>query len=245
MAKNNIYEFTVDKSEKKKAEVKRKNKETGEVETILQNKTVKTPVKFIIKKPTRRLADEAEIYYSVRLSKAIKMGIVTKAMLIKKYADTGGALSENESKNLLKSIKELNELENEYKLLKVTKKKEDEKRIEELELEISKLKRHMIDLESSLQSVYQHTADAKAERETLLWYVVNLAKHVNENEEELDWFEGLDTEEKLENFYEKYDTEEGFDFEVVSKFSKAIGYWFYAQESSPEQIDKFIKKDEQ
>ena len=39
--------------------------------------------------------------------------------------------------------------------------------------------------------------------------------------------------------------EEGFDFEVVSKFSKAIGYWFYAQESSPEQIDKFFKKDEQ
>tara|TARA_E500000318_G_scaffold110152_1_gene124872 strand:- start:235 stop:972 length:738 start_codon:yes stop_codon:yes gene_type:complete len=245
MAKNNIYEFTVDKSEKKKAEVKRKNKETGEVETILQNKTVKTPVKFIIKKPTRRLADEAEIYYSVRLSKAIKMGIVTKAMLIKKYADTGGALSENESKNLLKSIKELNELENEYKLLKVTKKKEDEKRIEELELEISKLKRHMIDLESSLQSVYQHTADAKAERETLLWYVVNLAKYVGEDEKELDWFEGLDAEEKLEDFYQKYDTEEGFDFDVVSKISKVVGYWFYAQESSPEQIDKFIKRDEQ
>jgi hypothetical protein len=139
MAKNNIYEFTVDKSEKKKVEVKRKNKETGEVETILQNKTVKTPVKFLIKKPTRRLADEAEIYYSIRLSKAIKMGIVTKAMLIKKYADTGGALSENESKNLLKSIKQLNDLENEYKLLKSTDK--DKKRITELELEISKLKR--------------------------------------------------------------------------------------------------------
>jgi hypothetical protein len=245
MAKNNIYEFTVDKSEKKKVEVKRKNKETGEVETILQNKTVKTPVKFLIKKPTRRLADEAEIYYSIRLSKAIKMGIVTKAMLIKKYADTGGALSENESKNLLKSIKELNDLENEYKLLKATKKKEDEKRIEELELEISKLKRHMIDLESSLQSVYQHTADSKAERETLLWYVVNLAKYVNEDGDEVDWFEGFDSEEKLESFYEKYDTEEGFDFEVVSKISKVVGYWFYSQESSPEDIDKFIKKDEQ
>jgi seryl-tRNA synthetase len=166
-------------------------------------------------------------------------------MLIKKYADTGGALSENESKNLLKSIKELNDLENEYKLLKATKKKEDEKRIEELELEISKLKKHMIDLESSLQSVYQHTADSKAERETLLWYVVNLAKYVNEDGDEVDWFEGFDSEEKLESFYEKYDTEEGFDFEVVSKISKVVGYWFYSQESSPEDIDKFIKKDEQ
>jgi predicted nucleic acid-binding Zn-ribbon protein len=173
------------------------------------------------------------------------MGIVTKAMLIKKYADTGGALSENESKNLLKSIKELNDLENEYKLLKATDKDKDEKRITELELEIAKLKKHMIDLESSLQSVYQHTANSKAERETLLWYVVNLAKYVGEDGEELDWFEGLDAEEKLEDFYQKYDTEEGFDFDVVSKISKVVGYWFYAQESSPEQIDKFIKRDEQ
>ena len=52
------------------------------------------------------------------------MGIVTKAMLIKKYADNGGALSEEESKQLLKSLKQLNDLENEYKLIKATKNKE-------------------------------------------------------------------------------------------------------------------------
>ena len=245
MAKNNIYEFSLNKSEKKKVEVKRKNKETGEVETILQNKTVKTPVKFIIKKPTRRLADEAEIYYSVRLSKAIKMGIVTKAMLIKKYADNGGALSEEESKELLKSLKKLNDLENEFKLLKATEKKEDAPRIKELELEISSLKREMIQMESALQSVYQHTADAKAERETLLWYVVNLTKLEKENGDEVDWFEGMDDDDKIDDFYQKFDTEEGFDFDVVSKVSKVVGFWFYAQDSSKEQIDEFIKQDEQ
>ena len=36
--------------EKKKVEVERKNKETGEIETIIQNKTVKTPTEFVIKK---------------------------------------------------------------------------------------------------------------------------------------------------------------------------------------------------
>ena len=245
MAKNNIYEFTFDKKEKKKVEVERKNKETGEVETILQNKTVKTPIKFIIKKPTRRLADEAEIYYSVRLSKAIKMGIVTKALLIKKYADNGGALSEEESKELLKSLKKLNDLENEFKLLKATEKKEDASRIKELELEISSLKREMIQMESALQSVYQHTADAKAERETLLWYVVNLTKLEKENGDEIDWFEGMDDDDKIDDFYEKFDSEEGFDFDVVSKVSKVVGFWFYAQDSSKEQIDEFIKQDEQ
>lgn len=245
MAMKNIYEFTINKSEKKKIEVERKNKKTGEVETVIQNKTVKTPVKFVVKKPTRRLADEAEVFYSVELSKAIKMGIVTKAMLIKKYADNGGALSEEESKDLLKSLKKLNDLENEYKLVVTTKDKKKEERQKELELEISTLRRDMINLESSIQSVYQHTADAKAERETLLWYVINLSKVEGEDGELKDWFNGFDYEEKLEDFYTKYELEEGFDFEVVAKLSKIIGYWFYAQDSSKENIDKFVDGDEQ
>lgn len=241
----NIYEFTVEKSEKKRVEVERKNKKTGEVETIVQNKTVKNPIKFVVKKPTRRLADEAEVFYSIQLSKAIKMGIVTKAMLVKKYADNGGALSEEESKQLLKSLKKLNDLENEYQLISSTKDNSQKFRKEELEIEISTLKREMINLESSLQSVYQHTADAKAEKETLLWYLVNLSKIENENGELVNWFEGLDYEEQLENFYKKYEEEEGFNSEVVSKLSKIVGYWFYAQSATKENIDEFIKDDEQ
>ena len=212
----NIYEFTVEKSEKKRVEVERKNKKTGEVETIVQNKTVKNPIKFVVKKPTRRLADEAEVFYSIQLSKAIKMGIVTKAMLVKKYADNGGALSEEESRQLLKSLKKLNDLENEYQLISSTKDNSQKSRKEELEIEISTLKREMINLESSLQSVYQHTADAKAEKETLLWYLVNLSKIENENGEFVNWFEGLDYEEQLENFYKKYEEEEGFATRSVS-----------------------------
>jgi hypothetical protein len=241
----NIYEFTINKSEKKKVEVERENKETGEIETVVQNKTVKTPIKFIVKKPTRRLADDAEVFYSVRLSKAIKMGIVTKAMLIKKYADNGGALSEEESKQLLKSLKKLNDLENEYKLIAATKTKEKKERAKELELEIISLKRELQELESSLQSVYQHTADAKAEKEVLLWYAVNLAKYSEDGEEYKEFFKGLDFEEQLEDLYEKYEDENSFEFEATSKICKVIGYWFYNQEVSQKKLDEFINKDEQ
>ena len=38
MAKGNIYTFTLEKEEIEKVEVTRKNKETGEEETILKNK---------------------------------------------------------------------------------------------------------------------------------------------------------------------------------------------------------------
>ena len=240
-----IYEFTLKKKVKKQVETKRKGKD-GEDEIVLSNRSATVPVKFRIKKPTRRLADEAEVFYSIQLSKAIKMGIVTKAMLIKKYADNGGALSEDESKQLLKSLKKLNDLENEYKLIQVTKNKKDDKRSEELELEIVSLKRELQELESSLQSVYQHTADAKAEKEVLLWYAINLTEYSEDGGEFKGFFDGIDFEEQLEDLYEKFEEEdEGFGFQATSKICRVIGFWFYNQAASKEMLDEFMKDDDQ
>ena len=241
MAKENIYEFKVTKSEKRPVETKRKNKK-GEEETVTTNKTVKVPINFVIQKPTRRISEEGEVFYSVQLSKAIKMGIVTKAMLIKKYADSGGALSEEEGKELLKGMRDLNDLENEYKLLNATSKKEEKEKIEEVETKIQILRRDLVNLESSLQSIYSHTADAKAERETLVWYIINLSKVLDEEGKPSKYFKGIDYQEQLEDFYDKYEDEENVDFEVVNKLSKIIGYWFYSQYSTKKDIEDFLKE---
>jgi len=191
------------------------------------------------------MADEAEVFYSVQLSKAIKMGIVTKAMLIKKYADNGGALSEEESKLLLKSLKELNDLENEYKLCVVKKTKDSEKKSDELALKIVTLKRELQELESSLQSVYQHTADSKAEKEVLLWYAIQLTEFSEDGGEKEAFFNGLDFEEQLEDLYNKYEVDESFESEATSKICKVVGYWFYNQAAEKKDIEEFIKRDEQ
>jgi len=241
MAKENIYEFKVTKSEKRPVETKRKNKK-GEEETVTTNKTVKVPINFVIQKPTRRISEEGEVFYSVQLSKAIKMGIVTKAMLIKKYADSGGALSEEEGKELLKGMRDLNDLENEYKLLNATSKKEEKEKIEEVETKIQILRRDLVNLESSLQSIYSHTADAKAERETLVWYIINLSKVLDEEGKPSKYFKGMDYQEQLEDFYDKYEDEENVDFEVVNKLSKIVGYWFYSQYSTKKDIEDFLKE---
>ena len=103
----------------------------------------------------------------------------------------------------------------------------------------------MQELESSLQSVYQHTADAKAEKEVLLWYAVNLTKCSEDGEDPQRFFEGLDFDEQLENLYQKYEEEEGFEFEATSKICRAIGYWFYNQTATKENLEEFIKNDGQ
>ena len=134
MAQGYIYKFTLETKEKKKVEVERKNKETGEIETVIQNKTVKTPTEFVIKKPTRRIMDEAEAQYAIEMSNNIKKGIVTKAMLVKKYADTGGTLTEAETKDMVKKLQRSNEVANKVQMLTAVDKKKNQKEIHFTEL---------------------------------------------------------------------------------------------------------------
>ena len=242
MEKGNIYSFIINKKVTEKVETVKKNKD-GEEETVIKNKTVEKPVQFIVKKPSRRLAEEAEIHYSVELSKAIKMGILTKAMLVKKYSDSGGALTEEENKNLLRQLKEVHDLENELMLKTSEGAKEED--IKELKEEIMKHKKELIELESSLQGVYQHTADSRAERQTLLWYAVNLAKMKNDDGEFVSFFEGVDYEQQLEDLYTKDEEGSESDKKAVSTILKVIGYWFYAQNATQEDLDKFIKTQEE
>ena len=241
MAQGNIYEFTLETKEKKKVEVERKNKETGEVETIVQNKTVKVPVKYVIKKPTRRVIDEAEAQYAVEMSKNIKRGIVTKAMLVKKYADTGGTLTEEETKDMVRKLQKSNEISNKIQLLTATNKKESKKEIEQLTSELLVLRQELADIEMSMQGVYDHTADARSERSMLLWYTIQLARKIAEEKEVL-FFDGLLYEDQLESLYEKDENGSSIEQEALNKFMSVISLWFYNNSVTQEQIDEFLKQ---
>ena len=243
MAKE-LVRFTVDKKEKQQVETKRPNKETGEEEIVLKTKTVTTPVEFVFKSPTRRQREDAEMFYSIELSKAVKSGILTKAMLIKKYADTGGALTEEESKEIAKKIQKSNDISNEIQLLVSEGEKKNKDKIEELNSELIKLRKEMIDLETALQGVYQYTADAKAERSLLMWYIINLFKKI-EDGKEVDIFKGVDYEEKLEDFYKHDESEDEFENKLVQKLTRAVSYWMYASNAEDSKSFKeFIDKDE-
>ena len=141
--KRSILRIYSRKKREEKEEVERKNKETGEKETILTPKMVKTPVEFVIKKPSRRLVDEAEAQYAIELSKNIKKGIITKNMLVKKYADTGGQLTENEAADMVRKLQKSNDIANEIQLLTVTEEKDNKKKIKELEIELLELRQEL------------------------------------------------------------------------------------------------------
>ena len=241
MAKGYIYKFTLTKTEKKKVEVERQNKETGEMETVLTPKTVKTPIEFVVKKPSRRIIDEAEAQYAIELSKNIKRGIVTKDMMVKKYADTGGSLTEEEVKDMLRKLQRSNEIANEIQLLSATDKENNKEKIEELEEELLSVRKELIDLEVAMQGVYEHTADARAERSMLLWYTIQLAKKIEEGEEK-NFFNGIIYEDQLEDLYEKDEGENEIEKEALSNFMLVVSYWFYNNSADEKQIKEFLEK---
>ena len=122
-----IYSFTFEKEEKTKQTEEKvvKNEETGEEETVSVTKDVVEPVPYrvIMKQPTRRQIEEAELEFSVEISKCIKRGILTKAMLAKKYSDTGGLLAEEDAKALTEMYIKYGELSQESEKLQIKNKK--------------------------------------------------------------------------------------------------------------------------
>ena len=150
-----IYSFTFEKEEKvKRTETQSlENPETKEMEEVSVTKEVteEVPYRVIMKQPTRRQIEDAELEFSVEMSNCIKKGILTKAMLAKKYSDTGGLMAEDDAKELTKMYVRYGELSQESEKIQIKNKQseKDKKRIEEIAGEISVLRKDIVNVETS------------------------------------------------------------------------------------------------
>lgn len=242
-----LYKFTLDKESEKIVEATRKNKKTGE-ETVTK-KTVKekTPIEVQILRPSRRQLEEAELVFSVEMSKCVKRGILTKAMLAKKYSDTGGLFSEDDANDYAEYYKEALDLQNEYMRLDTIKKKTkaQKDKIEEIKSKMALNRKHIVDFESNFQSLFDHTADVKAQNKILLWYCLNLTKVYDESSDSfVDYFKGKDMEEKTSYYYDLEESNDEFYFDLIKQASTVIAFWFFNQASSQEEFEDIVDKAE-
>jgi hypothetical protein len=247
MENKQLYQFTLDKEVEKIVESTRKNKKTGE-ETITKKKVKeKTPVEVQVKRPNRRELEEAELEYSIEMSKCIKKGILTKAMLGKKYSDTGGLFSEEDSENYAKMYKDALDLQNEYMRLETVKKrtKAQESRFDKLKGEIAVNRKEIIDFESNFQSLFDHTADVKAQNRVLLWYCLHLTFVYDEERDRfVQYFEGEDFDEKIKSYYDLEEADDPFYWDLIKKVTTVVAFWYFNQASTQEEFHELIEKAE-
>ena len=243
-----LYQFTLDKEYEKIVESTRKNKKTGEETITKRKKRVKEPVEVQIKRPDRRELEEAELEYSVEMSNCIKKGILTKAMLAKKYSDTGGVFSETNSEEYASLYKDALDLQNEYMRLDTVEKRTEkqEGRFEKVKGLMASNRKEIVDFESNFQSLFDHTADIKAQNKVLLWYCLYLTFIYDEELDKfVQYFKGEDFEEKKSYYYDLEESDDKFYNDLIKKVSTTLAFWFFNQASSQKEFEELIKKVEE
>lgn len=245
MDNKELYRFKVYEEKEVTKEDSKIDEVTGE-ETVVKKKVVeKVPVEIVLKKPSRRQAEEADLEFSVEMSRCIKRGILTKAMLAKKYSDIGGAMSESESQKLVDLYQKSFDLQNENSRLDLISEKSDEilERINKVSQEIADCRSEIIEIESSYRALFDHTADTKAQNKVLLWYIINLTNIKRELDgDSKPYFRGKDFEEKLSDFYEKEEKSEDFHVRLVKKLSTFVAFWFFNQASTKEEFEDLERR---
>lgn len=240
-----LYSFVVDKEIEKEEVTTKVDKKTKEEITVKKKVKTKVPVTIKLKRPSRRELEEAELEFSVEMSKCVKKGILTKAMLAKKYSDTGGLMSEDDAKSLVDSYKKVFDIQNEYSRLEIIQNKTDKQkeRVEEITSELAEVRRQIVEFESNYQSLFDHTADVKAQNRLILWYVIMLT-YIQEEDEETPkpYFGSGDFEEKLEEYYKREESEDDLYFLITKKAATVLAFWFFNQASDKESFDSLMKR---
>jgi len=240
-----LYEFAVN-DQKEVEQVETSTDEQGnEIKTTKKIKKV-VPVKFKIQKPTRKLFDDAELFYGVKMSEGIKAGLLTKALLAKRYQNDGGAMSEPEKEKYSKLYIELYNKETEFQKVSLNLENispEDKTaKIAKLIAELTEIRQELQSVEFSQISLFDQTAENRARNQCIMWWVLNLAHVFDEKTNDFNpLFSGKTFEEKLENYDSLEEQDLPFWNEVFKKFAYFVSFWYMGKISTQEDFQKAEK----
>ncbi|HAI43848.1 MAG TPA: hypothetical protein DCM40_40015 [Maribacter sp.] len=233
-----LHEFEVNKTVKKEVSEDGKD-ESGEPIKITKQIEEKVPVKFCLKRPNRRLYEDADLFYGVRLSEGIKEGLLTKTLLAKRFSNDGGTMSESEKDNYATAYEKLAAVENKIQraqinLEKISEKEKTEK-IRELMKEAIELRYDLQSIENEQSSLFDQTAESRAKNKTILWWVLFLSFMDEEGERVPVFGDGI-YEEKLAKYDEYEEDDNLFWNEAIRKLAYYVSFWESGQVESPEDF---------
>lgn len=199
------------------------------------------PYSFVIKQPTRRQMEEADMEYSIEMSRCVKDGILTKAMLLNKYSDTGGIMSESEAKALAEMYGRLGQLQTEFTSWKISdKNKFSDKQKDTIE-EMAQLRRDIAKTETNFSALLSHTADSKAQAKVISWYLLSLTNLENKEGELEPYFKGDNFDDKLNYLYDLEEDEDPLLDLVYDKLTAFVSFWYFSVSATKEDFESLEK----
>ena len=218
--------------------------------------------------------DECNLFYSVKVSEGVKAGLLTRAMINKRYKNDGGGLSEEEQVDFNDKYGELLLKEKEFQVVQLNLQEDvdisDEERQKRLGILVEEMEELKGDLEKyqvTAEALYEHTSEARAARLTNMWWLLYLTyiKFKNEKRGGIDdympLFAGKSFEQKVEAYEvveQRIEGEEDkyihFEAETIEKSGYLLAAWnggncktfedFERVDRSLEYIREEVRKDD-
>ena len=225
-----LYKFVANKTETK-TEVKKVKDSDGKEVTETNSETIEKPVTIAIAKPRRRLYEDSELFHGVRLSEGIKAGLLTRHLIAKRYDNDGGLFSESERDEYASLIILKNQKIKDYQMSAATdsdKEKAEENSAKLLD-ELIIIEEQIQNFESERSSLFEKTADVRAENQLVMWWTFMLAHYSDKqdpkDEDFIPVFGEGDFDKRLESYDEFYDEEDDFWLPVSKKLAFLTSFW--------------------
>lgn len=224
---------------------------TLDKETVKGEETTQEKLEFCLQRPTRAMSDDAELFYNVTVSRGIQAGLLSAALLAKRFNNDGGILSEGDKKKWADQF--LDRMRKELALQRLTAKgetrsPEEQTEYDNLVKEIAVIDRELQEFEIMQQSLFDVTAEARARTRTILWWLLFLLNKKNAKGEWEPFFDGKTLDEKQESYdalddEEEYPTEEERKFaaRVVTHAIQAITLWYYGRATDQKAFEAELK----
>ena len=171
-----LYNFDVEKTQKVKETIPEKDDAGNDIE-VTREVEKKIPNKFHILNPTRKIQDDASIFYSVKVSEGIKLGLVTKSYLMRKFQQEGILPNAEDKKVHAENYSKAIKLEVDMETIKQNVSLSDaekELQISPLKSEYQELRTKIFDYENLNSSLFDNTAEKRASDLLNLWFVLHL-----------------------------------------------------------------------
>jgi len=251
-----LYKFTAIKKETKTETKKIKDAEGKETtETITEQ--IEKPVTIGILKPRRRLYEDSDLFYGVKLSEGIKAGLLTKHLIAKRFDNDGGLFSEEERDEYANLVLLKNSKIREYQSLSVSEEDKDKAKDAQDKIlgELTEIEESIQSFEREKESLFEKTADARAENQLVMWWIFHLSQFSeSENPEDEDFspvFGYGSYDERLSKYDEFYDEEDEFWLPVSKKLAFLLSFWYNgsikdeeAFKSAEKLFDQSVKAEE-
>jgi hypothetical protein len=244
-----LYKFKAIETIEKEQIEESKNDQGEVVKTI---KTVKeeNPVEFAVRKPNRVLFDDAELFYGVKLAEAIKAGMLTKTLMIKKYEKDGGIFTENELERIKNILESLGETQAKLDILdpkEETKElsEEEKKEKENLEAMLKSLRLELMEVENNKNNIFEQTAENRAKNKMLMWWILQLC-YKKEGEIYSPLFGEGSYEQRIAKYDELEEGDDKFLKKVLTKFAYFVSFWYAGKANTEEEfknVEDFVDKE--